>query len=141
MGMRTYNKPCRNGHPSEHSRTASSGRRVCRDCERAGRNRYYNAHRERAQINALNDRRLRHEKRQDLLAFLGNKCVKCGFFDWRALQIDHINGGGTREMRQLTITQRYKKIKEHPESYQLLCANCNAIKVVEKGEKRHVYPL
>ena len=72
--------------------------------------------------------------RLDILNFLGNKCVKCGFSDWRALQIDHINGGGRNEIKRLGYMKYYKKIKENPQEYQILCANCNWIKRYENNE-------
>lgn len=82
--------------------------------------------------------KVRHEKtlkrRAKLLGFLGNKCVKCGFSDWRALQIDHVNGGGCKEVKKLGLLNMYKRIYEYPQEYQLLCANCNWIKRYEKGE-------
>ena len=76
------------------------------------------------------------ERRIELLNFLGGKCVKCGFSDWRTLQIDHINGGGTRENKESgnNLYQHYTRIKKNPEKYQLLCANCNWIKKYENNE-------
>jgi hypothetical protein len=40
------------------------------------------------------------KKRRKLIDFMGGKCVWCGFDDIRALQIDHINGGGNKHLRQ-----------------------------------------
>ena len=74
-----------------------------------------------------------HKKNRDnLFNLLGNKCKKCGFTDKRALQIDHINGGGNKE-RKLYNTKDYhrvvlKSLKNKENKYQLLCANCNWIK-------------
>lgn len=78
-----------------------------------------------------------HEERKELLNLLGSKCVKCGYNDWRALQIDHINGGGRKEI--LNFGSKYRKIIkqkiiEGSKDYQILCANCNRIKVFENGE-------
>ncbi len=77
------------------------------------------------------------EKRRALFSFLGDKCVKCSFSDWRALQIDHVNGGGNKERRR-SVDQYYKIVKEsiinNEEKYQLLCANCNWIKRYENNE-------
>lgn len=68
---------------------------------------------------------------------LGGKCVKCKFDDFRALQIDHISGGGTKDKK--TITRNYHKavidsFLEKENKYQLLCANCNWIKRCENNE-------
>ena len=72
----------------------------------------------------------------EILAFLGSKCVVCGFDDPRALQIDHVNGGGSQESIEFpSIAARYKLIRKNPEKYQLLCANHNAIKVWENEER------
>jgi len=66
---------------------------------------------------------------------LGNKCARCGFTDTRALQIDHINGGGKAESTKLGLRAIRKKIiNGDTKNYQLLCANCNWIKRTEKGE-------
>ena len=35
----------------------------------------------------------------ELFNLLGNTCKKCGFEDRRALQLDHINGGGSKERK------------------------------------------
>ena len=73
--------------------------------------------------------------RQRALELLGGKCSRCGFSDPRALQIDHINGGGVQEHKRLGGRRITKKVAEgYTEGYQLLCANCNWIKRVENGE-------
>ena len=65
---------------------------------------------------------------------MGGVCVRCGFADARALQVDHINGGGTEERRHLSQKKVYARVYAHPNEYQLLCANCNWIKRAEEGE-------
>lgn len=79
----------------------------------------------------------RKRLRAELLSILGESCVKCGWSDARALQVDHINGGGSIE-RQTGVWVVGKacleRVKVNPEQYQLLCANCNAIKRVEQAE-------
>ena len=77
------------------------------------------------------------KRRKLLLDLLGNKCVKCGFSDWRALQVDHINGGGTEERKKTSATYWnviIRSIKNKENKYQLLCANCNFIKRYENNE-------
>jgi len=70
--------------------------------------------------------------RHAALEKLGGKCSRCGFTDSRALQIDHVNGGGKKEI--LRGWRWIKKIVTDPTGYQLLCANCNWIKRHERGE-------
>lgn len=79
------------------------------------------------------------ELRLKVLTKLGLKCVRCGFSDIRVLEIDHINGGGTSERRTVfcyTILRRIWKgtDEEVKNKYQILCANCNAIKKYENKE-------
>jgi hypothetical protein len=84
-------------------------------------------------------RKDRARTRAEILTLLGGKCVKCGFSDIRALQIDHVNGGGVKHYKGRSSSIRYNKdildeIKEGSGKYQLLCANCNWIKRYENGE-------
>ena len=46
-----------------------------------------------------NHKRYRARVRAKALDHLGNVCVRCGFSDPRALQIDHVNGNGLRETK------------------------------------------
>ena len=77
--------------------------------------------------------------RETVLLALGNKCCLCGFSDTRTLQIDHINGGGVKEKKEITSTYYIHVLKEFEsgsKKYQLLCANCNWIKRVINKEVR-----
>jgi len=139
-GYRRLRTTCRKGHPIEHSRMNPQGYMRCRDCERISRNRYYNRHKEtRSVINALNDRRLRHKRRQKILSLFGGKCVRCGFSDWRALQIDHKFGGGGRKSKGWSQSKLFSDVRANMGEYQLLCANCNAIKKIINKEDTHRY--
>ena len=67
--------------------------------------------------------------RSKVIEHLGGCCKRCKFSDARALQIDHVNGGGTAEYRSLGSSAVYRKVlKDTTNMYQLLCANCNWIK-------------
>jgi hypothetical protein len=79
--------------------------------------------------------------RDKVLNHLGNKCKKCGYSDKRALQIDHINGGGYEDRKDLIVGFYKKVIEDKSNKYQLLCANCNWIKKNENGEVRKNYKL
>jgi len=84
--------------------------------------------------------------RLEVLTFLCHGTPKCqnpncavvdGMTDVRALQIDHKNGNGCVDRNRTESWRRYsKRIYQHSERYQVLCANCNAIKVRENGENR-----
>ena len=84
---------------------------------------------------------------------IGNcKCKHCGFDDWRALQIDHIDGKGYEERKKygtsgngrggtLTRKKQLELITSNPLNYQVLCANCNWIKRYENKETKKRYIL
>ena len=77
-----------------------------------------------------------HEKVFDLL---GSVCVRCGFSDKRALNVDHINGGGHQHRLAVGSSSYWRVILTDPEAhtkYQILCSNCNQIKRIENHECR-----
>lgn len=68
---------------------------------------------------------------------LGHVCCKCSFSDKRALQFDHVDGGGIKKMKGKTGGSYFHAILEgisRGERFQTLCANCNWIKRHENGE-------
>lgn len=69
--------------------------------------------------------------RAEMLDLLGGRCVRCGYHDRRALEIDHLIP--RKETRLKEWHREMSNIREHPEQYQLLCANCHTIK--SKGER------
>ena len=90
--------------------------------------------------------RLSDDNRRRIVELLGGKCCQCGFSDYRALQIDHINGKGYNERKSMGQREMYKKILDELESgvfsnYQLLCANCNWIKRHENNELKRYKPI
>lgn len=68
-----------------------------------------------------------------IIDMLGGKCVACGFSDERALQIDHVKGGGSQDIKlngggRSHYLRVLDSIAKSERKYQLLCANCNWIK-------------
>ena len=78
------------------------------------------------------------DRRLAVLEKFGGKCVRCGFSDPRALQIDHIYGKGSYP-RMYSNSLPWDMLL-NPEKFQLLCANCNWIKRYENNEIRLAYP-
>ena len=78
--------------------------------------------------------------RKEALEALGGKCTWCGFDDWRALQIDHIDG--RKGQKRLNGAGQRVLLHEIIDGFvhglQLLCANCNWIKRYEEDETRIV---
>lgn len=114
-------KSCPKGHVA--SRYVANG--SCCDCHIQGTTTYQG--------------KWRRIARNKLINFLGGKCVKCGFSDARALQIDHVSGGGVKEIIHVLNRNKSKYYKQVYEDtagkYQLLCANCNWIKRHENNER------
>jgi hypothetical protein len=83
--------------------------------------------------------RRQREVLQQIHAKYGPRCNRCGFDqDVRALQIDHVHGGGSAEIRggRGAGIQGYKRVlSDTTGKYQLLCANCNKIKAIENKER------
>jgi len=90
---------------------------------------------ENARRRAIKTRLRKTKARETLLSLLGAKCKHCGFCDKRALQIDHVNGGGIKD-RARRGGNYYSSILNDvlggSLEFQILCANCNTIKKVEQ---------
>ena len=82
------------------------------------------------------------KRQREVLARIHEKyrprCNSCGFDrDVRALQIDHVQGGGSAEIkggRGAGLAYYLRVLKDTTGRYQLLCANCNKIKRYENKE-------
>lgn len=126
---------------ASYARRAESPEYLARKQEAGGRYRARHPERAAEQRRAAvsrwqkaNQRDIRRHKRLGVLAFLGGACMKCGFDKPPALQVDHINGGGRRERMAGggTIFEQWNMARSDPDGlrakYQLLCANCHALK-------------
>jgi len=87
-------------------------------------------------------RAYQQKKRREALEVLGGVCANCGFSNSIALSIDHKNpvhgNASTRAKKGETGATLYNKIINFPEErgkYQVLCKNCNWIKMIAKGER------
>lgn len=79
--------------------------------------------------------------RIELFEHLGGAwCKNCKYDDYRALQIDHIYGGGRKEHKDnphfKSISRWAEHVKNNSSNYQVLCANCNQIKRYTHNEFR-----
>lgn len=89
---------------------------------------------------AYKDQRNQHRRERyarlklEVQRILGGKCSHCGIADNRVLQIDHIHGGGNKEVREkfhnnhICFFTFIIENKGPRDRYQLLCANCHVIK-------------
>lgn len=70
---------------------------------------------------------------------LGGRCMSCQYdTDYRALQIDHVNGDAPEDKKNRNILGALYRsiIADQTGKYQVLCANCNLIKRMTSGEHR-----
>lgn len=77
--------------------------------------------------------------RLTLLSIIGMKCMRCGFDNPDALQIDHIYGGGHKESKLFKSKfSLYQYYINNPDSavkkLQTLCPTCNWLKKHERKE-------
>lgn len=74
--------------------------------------------------------------REEILEVYTPKCNCCGEDDIEVLAIDHVNNDGDIERAIRTHDEILKGIKEKgfPQTYQILCHNCNRAKSRKKGE-------
>ena len=71
-------------------------------------------------------RELRFQARIEVINHYGGKCACCGNEQPRFLQLDHIDGGGTKHHNSLTTSMLgYLKKNNFPPGFRVLCANCN----------------
>lgn len=63
------------------------------------------------------------------------RCGSCGCEDLRILEIDHVNGGGTKELKALSPRMFRRAIirgERKTDDLQILCKVCNVRKYVER---------
>lgn len=66
---------------------------------------------------------------------MGSACSRCGFDDPRALEMDHIEPlNKTGGKRQATAQVYLGILNGNEQNFQLLCANCHAIKSYEEDD-------
>ncbi len=67
--------------------------------------------------------------RDKVLEKFNNKCSSCNLQDSLILQVDHVNGGGVKELQQKgAYAVLLLALKDTDNNYQLMCPNCNWIK-------------
>jgi hypothetical protein len=82
--------------------------------------------------------RRRNALKDQIFEKYGCQCAQCGFSDKRALQIDHVNGGGSQDVLKFRSKWKYLRhvLEDDTGKFQILCANCNMIKRIVMGEHR-----
>lgn len=114
----------------------SKNQGMCKICHREASRKYRAKYPERHRVYKWRDR---DKRRQQALNALGGCCNGCGLPDKRVLQIDHIAGHGHIERGNRSVFLR--RVVSYPHWYQLLCANCHAIKTYEGKENNQRVPV
>lgn len=128
-------KQCTGMSRREHTVAQNKARRKYPEIEGLNRRQLHWRFNDKAREYNLNKDK---QKRLTVIKHLGDKCARCGFKkDKRALCLDHINGDGAKDRKDKgSRTYRYyvSHLDEAEKNLQVLCYNCNAIKVYEKKE-------
>lgn len=72
-----------------------------------------------------------------LLRHFDYRCAWCGETDTVVLELDHLNGGGTRQRKLLNRPAMLIFALEHLDRFQILCRNCNWRKYRGKATPLH----
>lgn len=119
-------KVCKNGHPyALGSYRRAGNRRYCLKC-------YGPVAAHQPGYSAANRLKLRLQA----LAACGGACVCCDETWPDFLHIDHVDGGGNEERRELGGGDRLARVLRKlgfPPGYQVLCANCNHAKGMRRA--------
>jgi hypothetical protein len=101
----------------------------CKECHRQHSVAYAHAHRDlRRKSRRASIKRLRIQ----VIEHYSNgvpKCLCCGESHAEFLVLDHIQGGGTKQRKNMGGTAkifRWLRAQGYPEGYRVLCFNCNA---------------
>lgn len=82
------------------------------------------------------NRRIFAALRRQIMERYECQCARCGESDIRVLHIDHKDGGGNKERRDLGTGKYYRRVLSHPDEYDLLCVTCNFEKSLVEAECR-----
>jgi hypothetical protein len=71
----------------------------------------------------------------EVIKAYGGQCACCGEKEVSFLVLDHINGGGGIHRKSMHSSAMYRWIRKNnfPNNLQVLCANCNTSKLVNRG--------
>lgn len=72
------------------------------------------------------------DRKKEVIASLGGKCVRCGNSDIRVLDINHIDRDRKDRHKQYSWLRRLKDWEKHKDNIELLCANCHRIHTWEQ---------
>ena len=85
----------------------------------------------------IHDRNKNHKKKMIVMCYYSNgipMCAMCGITDIDMLTIDHVNNNGAEHRKIVKGSSLYKSLidSNFPEGFQVLCANHNLKKEIER---------
>jgi hypothetical protein len=124
------NRPAMNAYRRKWMKAHPEKRKEYGKQERANHSEIMNAYRREWRLkNPDYDRIYTRKIRQEALDHYGSVCQCCGEFRYEFLAIDHKNGGGLKQRRELGKEGQkfvfWLRKNNYPEGYQVLCHNCN----------------
>ena len=110
---------------------------VCNVC---GKEFKYRPWRKKTKILCCNTNCYMRGLRRKIIEYLGGRCEFCGIMDIRLLQINHLNGGGNKEVREKGQNKIYREILagKRKGEFNLLCANCNTLYEYQVGRREEI---
>ena len=96
-----------------------------------------------SEISSIGARKRNQQLKTDAMDAYGGKCACCGEQELAFLTIDHVDGMGSIHRKTLPSSGRgpdmYRWLKKnsYPSGFQVLCANCNLGKFINKGACPH----
>lgn len=102
---------------------------ICKKCKYKYAKKWRQNNRDKCnQLNRKSDQR----RRDEVIDAYGGKCTCCGETRREYLTIDHINGDGRKQKREIGLLSsdsrglyRWLRQNNYPEGFQVLCFNCN----------------
>lgn len=124
---------CRKNKPTNHS--------SCPICLEVGkvRTREY-IRRNLDKVKLAKKRAYKLLREQAILAYGGYECACCGETEKVFLGLDHINGGGRAQRKEVgACSNMYAWLKKHnyPDGFRILCHNCNLGRHINGGVCPH----
>jgi hypothetical protein len=115
--------------------------RSCKTCRYRARAPWRKEHREEElEYQRQWQQKFRQKVKLDILDHYGRICCWCCESDVNVLQIDHINNDGNKHRRLLSRGRntssgvyRWIRKQDYPPGFQVLCANCNWAKSINRG--------
>lgn len=90
-------------------------------------NSYNREYSKRPEVKARNKANRFYKQRLPCIEHYGGKCVCCGETEIAFLALDHVNNDGVTQRKHMRGATFYRWLKEnnYPDTFQLLCHNCN----------------